>query len=93
MPRQVYLQVPEPMPMKSRILLIAVLLLPGLIRAQQLIDAAASEETKSLFNALRAIPGKGVMFGHQDGDAYGVGWRKGKGTPDVFAVEIGRAHV
>ena len=26
------------------------------------------------------------MFGHQDGDAYGVGWRKGKGTPDVFAV-------
>ncbi|MFM7194818.1 MAG: glycoside hydrolase family 26 protein [Bacteroidota bacterium] len=66
-------------------LLISWLVMP-VLHAQTLIDPKATAETRALFINLRALSGKGVMFGQQDGDAYGVGWRNGKGTPDVFAV-------
>ena len=56
------------------------------LSAQPLIDPKATAETRSLFVNLKANTQRGVMFGHQDGDAYGVGWRNGKGTPDVYAV-------
>jgi len=86
MPAQVYLQGPKPISMQYRSCLLFILVVPGLIVAQQPIDPAATAESNALFNRLRSVPDIGVMFGQQDGDAYGVGWRNGKGTPDAFAV-------
>ncbi|HYF66759.1 MAG TPA: glycosyl hydrolase [Ohtaekwangia sp.] len=54
--------------------------------AQNLIDKKATQETKSLYNNLFKISDKGFMFGHQDGDAYGVGWNAEPGRSDVKEV-------
>ena len=51
--------------------------------AQQLIDKKGSSETQSLYQNLRILASKGFLFGHQDDDAYGVGWRAQSGRSDV----------
>lgn len=47
------------------------------------IDAKATKETKALYSNLHEISGKGVLFGHQDDVAYGVGWKTEHGRSDV----------
>ena len=37
------------------------------------IDAKATKETVNLYRNLKKLLGKGIMFGHQDDLAYGVG--------------------
>lgn len=51
--------------------------------AQQLTDKNATKETKALYANLIKISKIGFLFGHQDGDAYGVKWRGEKDRSDV----------
>lgn len=49
-------------------------------------DPQATRETVNLYRNLRKLAGKGIMFGHQDALAYGVGWRYVAGKSDVREV-------
>ena len=51
-----------------------------------LVDSMATPETVKLFNNLSKIAARGVMFGHQDDLAYGVGWWAEAGRSDVKEV-------
>jgi len=51
-----------------------------------LVDSLATPETVALFRNLRDGSARGVMFGHQDDTAYGVGWKAEPGRSDVKAV-------
>jgi hypothetical protein len=42
--------------------------------SQQLIDKNATKETVALYKNIFTLSSKGVMFGHQDDESYGV-WR------------------
>ncbi len=52
----------------------------------KLVDSAATKETKSLYYNLKKLTGKGIMFGHEDATAYGVGWRNEDLRSDVYDV-------
>lgn len=71
------------------------LIIPGFLLAciffaecaiAQVADKNATAETKNLLQNLRRILSKGILFGHQDDLAYGVGWRYEPGKSDVKAV-------
>ncbi len=47
------------------------------------IDDAATRKTRNLLTNLHLIAQKGFMFGHQDDQAYGVGWNAEKDRSDV----------
>src|SRR6187401_2729122 len=47
------------------------------------IDKKATKETVNLYNNLKKLLNKGIMFGHQDDLAYGVGWKHEKNRSDV----------
>ena len=49
----------------------------------QTADKNATKETKYLLHNLKKLLTKGVMFGHQDDLAYGVGWKFEDGRSDV----------
>ena len=49
----------------------------------QTADKLATTETRNLLNNLLKQLGKGIMFGHQDDLAYGVGWKYEHGRSDV----------
>lgn len=49
----------------------------------QLIDKKATNKTKKLYSNLQTVAKSGVMFGHQDDLAYGVGWKEEAGRSDV----------
>lgn len=51
-----------------------------------LADPSASAKTQDLYSRMWQLAKKGVMFGHQDDLAYGVGWSAPNGKSDVFAV-------
>jgi mannan endo-1,4-beta-mannosidase len=51
--------------------------------AQELIDKRATEQTKTLYINLKRISSQGILFGHQDSDAYGVRWKGQQGRSDV----------
>jgi len=51
-----------------------------------LVDSLATPETAALFKNLREIAKTGVLFGHQDDLAYGVGWKAVDGRSDVKEV-------
>jgi hypothetical protein len=55
----------------------------GIATEAQPSDKLATPETKNLFNSLIRLQQKGVMFGHQDDLAYGVGWKYVEGKSDV----------
>ena len=55
----------------------------GFVSAQILIDNAATIETKALYQNLQRISRQGFLFGHQDTDAYGVGWKGDENRSDV----------
>ncbi len=46
-------------------------------------DRRATKETVNLYKNLKKLVKKGVMFGHQDDLAYGVGWKYENGRSDV----------
>ena len=48
-----------------------------------LVDARATAETRALFTNLRALAGRGMLFGHENDLAYGVTWRAEPGRSDV----------
>lgn len=56
------------------------------LSAQKLVDASATPSTNRLYKALFNIQKKGVVFGHQDDMAYGVGWKYVKGQSDIKSV-------
>ncbi len=56
------------------------------LQAQKPSDPLASKQTNSLFFNLLKLQNKGIMFGHQDDLAYGVGWKYVSGKSDVKEV-------
>ncbi len=67
------------------------------------IDKLATKETVNLYRNLKQLVNKGVMFGHQDDLAYGVGWKYEDGRSDikdvtgdypaVYGFELGRLEL
>ncbi len=49
----------------------------------QIVDKAATTETNNLLINLKKQLAKGIMFGHQDDLAYGVGWKYEPARSDV----------
>ena len=54
-----------------------------MVYAQEPIDPEASSATQNLLVNLHQIAKSGLMFGHQDDQAYGVGWFAERGRSDV----------
>ncbi len=48
-----------------------------------LVDSLATVETVALFEKLKTVSRVGVLFGHQDDLAYGIGWTAQPGRSDV----------
>ena len=46
-------------------------------------DQKATRKTRALFMNLKDIAGKGILLGHQDDLAYGVGWKDQPGRSDI----------
>jgi mannan endo-1,4-beta-mannosidase len=67
------------------------------------IDAKATKQTINLYHNLKKLINKGIMFGHQDDLAYGVGWKYVPGKSDikevtgdypaVYGFELGRLEL
>ena len=49
----------------------------------KIVDKKATKETVSLYRNLKKLLNKGIMFGHQDDLAYGVGWKYEHGRSDI----------
>ncbi len=49
-------------------------------------DPNTTRETKNLLAGMTSLTLKGIMFGHQDDLAYGIGWTPPDGPSDVFRV-------
>jgi hypothetical protein len=49
-------------------------------------DKSATAETVNLLSGMKAVTEKGIMFGHQDDLAYGIGWTYPDGESDVRRV-------
>ncbi|HRI21080.1 MAG TPA: glycosyl hydrolase, partial [Panacibacter sp.] len=66
-------------------------------------DKQATKETIRLYHNLKRMANKGIMFGHQDDLAYGVGWKYEDGRSDikdvtgdypaVYGWELGRLEI
>lgn len=66
---------------------IANMFLLSVLSGQTLpIDPKATEETKNLYANLQRLAKQGIMFGHQDDLAYGIGWKYEPGRSDVKEV-------
>lgn len=73
----------------KQIAAILILLLTASCMAQkkmQLIDKAATEETKALFHNLHSLSKKHILFGHQHATEYGHGWNGDPDRSDVKSV-------
>jgi hypothetical protein len=46
-------------------------------------DKNATKETVNLYHNLKKTEGKGILIGHQDATAYGVGWKRKKNRSDI----------
>jgi len=53
-------------------------------RKLTLADKNATAETVKLYSSMNKLTDKGIMFGHQDDLAYGIGWKAPNGQSDVF---------
>jgi len=65
-----------------RLSLLGILLLITCVATAQAdgpSDKLATKEAVNLYRNLRKLLNKGVMFGHQDDLAYGVGWKYPEG--------------
>ena len=66
-------------------------------------DKKATRETINLYHNLKKLAGRGILFGHQDDLAYGVGWKYIPGKSDikevtgdypaVYGWELGRIEI
>jgi mannan endo-1,4-beta-mannosidase len=61
-------------------------LLHGQDKKDSPADSRATRETKNLYANLHKLVKKGILFGHQDDLAYGVGWKYVEGKSDVKEV-------
>jgi len=52
----------------------------------RVVDAIATKESKYLFTNLVLLSKKGLLFGHQDDTAYGIGWWDEDARSDIFDV-------
>jgi mannan endo-1,4-beta-mannosidase len=59
---------------------------PPAAKNHLLVDSLATTETVALFTNLKTVAQTGVLFGHQDDLAYGVGWWGAAGRSDVKEV-------
>jgi len=50
------------------------------------VDNNATKQTRALYANLKKLGGRGVLLGHQDDLAYGIGWKNEKGRSDVKEV-------
>jgi len=67
------------------------------------VDKKATKETMALYRNLKKLLNEGIMFGHQDDLAYGVGWKYQPGRSDikdvtgdypaVYGFELGRLEI
>jgi len=75
--------------MKRSMILWAVILLNGVVcgAEMKLTDPEATAETKALYRNLAKVAQEGILFGHEDTLAYGVGW---KATADDFDSDVRR---
>ena len=48
--------------------------------------ACQSQKVNPVYEQLKEIKGKGILFGHQDDLAYGIGWEYVEGESDVKRV-------
>jgi mannan endo-1,4-beta-mannosidase len=71
--------------LKQLVLLLLLSFCKQAVIAQQ-ADRNASPATKKLLKNLHRLSGKGILFGHQDDLAYGVGWKYQDGRSDVREV-------
>lgn len=55
----------------------------NVVSKDQPTDPLATKETVALYNNLKRLLSKGIMFGHQDALAYGVDWKYVPGRSDV----------
>ncbi len=70
--------------MKYRIIFILTFgLLSACSEMDMPIDKQATQETAYLYQQLKDISKTSILFGHQDDQAYGVGWRAVEGQSDV----------
>lgn len=62
-----------------------LLALPATIAGQRLspVDKKATGQTIKLYRHLHRLLDKGILFGHQDDLAYGVGWQYEDGRSDI----------
>jgi beta-mannanase len=69
----------------KNLLLASMLVFTTLISVSQPMpaDPSATTETVNLYQNLQELKQKGMMFGHEDALAYGVGWYGEKGRSDV----------
>ena len=67
---------------------IALLLACNIVKAQSFTpaDIHATAETKALYANMQRLVGEGIIFGHHDDTAYGVGWRSEANRSDVKSV-------
>jgi len=47
-------------------------------------DPDATVKTRALYRNLQRLAGRGIMFGHQDSLAYGIGWKGASFDSDVY---------
>lgn len=89
--------------MKKQLIAVITFMLLGALPAlaqQRPVDKKATPETKRLLHNMAALLDKGIMLGHQDDLAYGMGWSYKTGEsdvkrvtgqyPGVFGWELGR---
>jgi mannan endo-1,4-beta-mannosidase len=72
-------------------LLISVFLIVTACKGQEntsvrMADTKASASTAKLLANMKALSAKGIMIGHQDDLAYGIGWKAPNGQSDVYKV-------
>lgn len=59
------------------------IVLSGKVQGQELIDKRATKKSRALYSNLQKISHQGLLFGHQDDDAYGTKWKALPGRSDV----------
>lgn len=72
-----------------RLVLLSAVLCYGMAYSQKqagLSDSKATKETKALFNNLKKLSEKHILFGHQSATEYGHGWTGEEGRSDVKSV-------
>jgi mannan endo-1,4-beta-mannosidase len=76
------------MKIRSSIIIMAILLLSCNLQSKgiKISDQGATPETVQLLQKMNELILKGIMFGHQDDLAYGIGWKFPNGQSDVYKV-------